>query len=144
MSTLSPAVPTRHQPRRAAMLCNLYVPNLRQYRTHLFRTWSSRRREMRERAASSRILAATPRRFGSQPKISKTTPCKVAGGRGQGRSGPILDTSGKSAALLHYRTIDAGLTSAFRTMNEPALAGGRWPGGRAYCVYRSKHLIERG
>src|SRR6266852_1244172 len=31
-------------------------------------------------AASSRILAATSRRFGSQPKISKTTPCKVAGG----------------------------------------------------------------
>jgi hypothetical protein len=29
-------------------------------------------------------------------------------------------------------------------MNEPALAGGRWPGGRAYYVYRSNHLIERG
>ena len=28
--------------------------------------------------------------------------------------------------------------------NEPALAGGRWPVGRAYCVYRSNHLIERG
>jgi len=38
-------------------------------------------------------------------KISKTTPCKVAGGRRQGRFGPILDTSGKSAALLHHRTI---------------------------------------
>ena len=56
-------------------------------------------------AASSRILAATPRRFGSQPKISKTTPCKVAGGRRQGRFGPTLDTSGKSTALLHHRTI---------------------------------------
>src|SRR6267378_2283018 len=38
-------------------------------------------------------------------KISKTTPCKVAGARRQGRFGPILDTSGKSAALLHHRTI---------------------------------------
>jgi hypothetical protein len=38
-------------------------------------------------AASSRILAAMPRRCGSQPKISKTTPCKVAGGRWQGRFG---------------------------------------------------------
>ncbi len=38
-------------------------------------------------AASSRILAATPRRHGPQPKISKTTPCKVAGGRRQGRFG---------------------------------------------------------
>ncbi len=56
-------------------------------------------------AASSRILAATPRRCSSQPKISKTTPCKVAGGRRQGRFGPILDTSGKSMALLHHRTI---------------------------------------
>ena len=46
-------------------------------------------------AASSRILAATPRRFGSQPKISKTTPCKVAGGRRHGRFGPTLDTSGQ-------------------------------------------------
>src|SRR3977135_503219 len=36
-------------------------------------------------------------------KISKTTPCKVAGGRRQRRFGPILDTSGKSAALLHHR-----------------------------------------
>ena len=56
-------------------------------------------------AASGRILAATPRRFGSQPKISKTTPCKVAGGRRPGRFGPTLDTSGKSPALLHHRTI---------------------------------------
>jgi hypothetical protein len=46
-----------------------------------------------------------PRGFGSQPKISKTTPCKVAGGRRQGRFGPILDTSGKSTALFHHRTI---------------------------------------
>jgi hypothetical protein len=28
--------------------------------------------------------------------------------------------------------------------NEPALAGRRWPGGRAHCVYRSNYLIERG
>jgi len=28
--------------------------------------------------------------------------------------------------------------------NEPAPAGRGWPGGRAYCVYRSNHLIERG
>src|SRR5712691_495466 len=56
-------------------------------------------------AASSRILAAAPRRGGPQPKISKTTPCKVAGGRRQGRFGPTLDTSGKSTALLHHRTI---------------------------------------
>jgi hypothetical protein len=28
-------------------------------------------------------------------------------------------------------------------MNEPALAGGRWPGGRAYCIQRSNYLIER-
>jgi hypothetical protein len=28
-----------------------------------------------------------------------------AGGRRQGRFGPIHDTSGKSAALLHHRTI---------------------------------------
>src|SRR6266702_7722369 len=45
------------------------------------------------------------RRGGSQPKISKTTPCKVAGGRRQGRFGPTLDTAGKSTALLHHRTI---------------------------------------
>jgi hypothetical protein len=47
-----------------------------------------------------------PRRVAlcSQPKISKTTPCKVAGGRRQGRFGPALDASGKSAALLHHRT----------------------------------------
>src|SRR6267154_636845 len=57
------------------------------------------------RAASSGILAATPCRCGSQPKISKTTPCKVAGGRRQGRFGPMLDTSGKSTALLHHHTI---------------------------------------
>jgi hypothetical protein len=38
-------------------------------------------------AASSRILATTPRRCRPQPKISKTTPCKVAGGRRQGRFG---------------------------------------------------------
>src|SRR5438105_14028491 len=46
-------------------------------------------------------LAATPRRCGSQPKISKTTPCKVAGGRRQGRFGPVLDTSrlGKNSAF---------------------------------------------
>src|SRR5260221_11778552 len=29
-------------------------------------------------------------------------------------------------------------------LNEPAPAGRGWPGGRAYCVYRSNHLIERG
>jgi hypothetical protein len=56
-------------------------------------------------AASSRILAAAPASRRLQPKISKTTPCKVAGGRRQGRLGPILDTSGKSTALLHHRTI---------------------------------------
>ena len=28
-------------------------------------------------------------------------------------------------------------------MNEPALAGGRWPGGRAHCIQRSNYLIER-
>ncbi len=56
-------------------------------------------------AASSGILAAVPRRCGSQPKISKTTPCKVAGARREGRFEPILDASGKSAALLHHRTI---------------------------------------
>jgi hypothetical protein len=39
------------------------------------------------------------------PKISKTTPCKVAGGRRNRRFEPILDTSGKSAALLHHRKI---------------------------------------
>ena len=48
-------------------------------------------------------------RCGFQPKISKTTPCKVAGGRRQGRFGAlwgvILDTSGKSTALVHHRTI---------------------------------------
>src|SRR6266576_4703750 len=76
---------------------------------------SLRARHSATAKASSRILAATPRRGGSQPKISKTTPCKVAGGRRQGRFGPTLDTSGKSTSLLHYRTIDAGLTSAFRT-----------------------------
>jgi hypothetical protein len=32
----------------------------------------------------------------------------------------------------------------FVPKNEPALAGGRWPGGRAHCVYRSNYLIERG
>jgi hypothetical protein len=32
------------------MLCHLYVPSLRQHRTHLFRTWGRRRREKRERA----------------------------------------------------------------------------------------------
>jgi hypothetical protein len=31
----------------------------------------------------------------------------------------------------------------FGSMNEPALAGGRWPGGWAHCVYRSSHLNER-
>jgi hypothetical protein len=51
-------------------------------------------------AAWGRILAATPRRFGCQPKISKTTPCKVANGR---QCGPALDTSGKSTARLHHR-----------------------------------------
>ena len=66
---------------------------------------SFRARHSATAKASSRILAATPRRRGSQPKISKTTPCKVAGGRRQGRFGPILDASGKSAALLHHRTI---------------------------------------
>ena len=66
---------------------------------------SLRARHSATAKASSRILAATPRRGGSQPKISKTTPCKVAGGRRQGRFGPTLDTSGKSAALLHHRTI---------------------------------------
>jgi hypothetical protein len=64
-------------------------------------------------AASGRILAATPRRFGSQPKISKTTPCKVAGGRRQGRFGPTLDTSGKSTALLDHRTIRQTPVAAF-------------------------------
>src|SRR5712675_3273967 len=66
---------------------------------------SLRARHSATAKASSRILAATPRRGGSQPKISKTTPCKVAGGRRQGRFGPTLDTSGKSTALLHHRTI---------------------------------------
>jgi len=41
-------------------------------------------------AASSRILAATPRRFGSQPKISKTTPCKVAAVAGKDALGQYL------------------------------------------------------
>jgi hypothetical protein len=50
----------------------------------------------------SRSHAASLR---SQPKISKTTPCKVAGGRRQRHFGPALDTSGKSMALLHHRTI---------------------------------------
>src|SRR6266566_8389247 len=53
------------------------------------------------RAEQTQIQA----RHGSQPKISKTTPCKVAGGRRQGRFGQILDTSGKSGALLHHHTI---------------------------------------
>jgi hypothetical protein len=38
-------------------------------------------------------------------KISKTTPCKVAGGRRNQRFGPKLDMSGKSAALLHHPNI---------------------------------------
>jgi hypothetical protein len=38
-----------------------------------------------------------------------------------------------------------GLTCHVRKVpkNEPALAGGRWPGGRAYCIQRSNYLIER-
>ena len=39
------------------------------------------------------------------PKISKTTPCKVSGGRCNRRFGPTLDTSGKSAAQFHHRKI---------------------------------------
>src|SRR6266699_6371999 len=73
-------------------------------------------------AASSRILAATPRRCSSQPKISKTTPCKVAGGRRQGRFGPTLDASGKSTALLHHRTIRQTPVAAIfaRKLTSPA------------------------
>jgi hypothetical protein len=60
-------------------------------------------------AASGRILAAMPRRFGSQPKISKTTPCKVAKWLPAQALSVIpkktFDTSGKSTALLHHRTI---------------------------------------
>jgi hypothetical protein len=50
-------------------------------------------------------LTVTPGRRGSRQKISKTTPCKVAGDRRNRRFEPILDTSGKSAALLHHRKI---------------------------------------
>jgi hypothetical protein len=50
-------------------------------------------------------LTVTPGRRGSRQKILKTTPCKVAGGRRNRRFEPILDTSGKSAALLHHRKI---------------------------------------
>jgi hypothetical protein len=37
-------------------------------------------RRPRRRVRLQAGFSATPRRFGSQPKISKTTPCKVAGG----------------------------------------------------------------
>jgi hypothetical protein len=87
--------------------CSIIVPR-RTNSAHLHRPWRAIYATARASlacAASSRILAAMPRRCGSQPKISKTTPCKVAGARRQGRFGPILDTSGKSAALLHHRTI---------------------------------------
>ena len=54
----------------------------------------------RQDVSQSRRVAVAP------AKISKTTPCKVAGGRQDGRFGPpILDSSGKSPAFLHHRTI---------------------------------------
>ena len=53
----------------------------------------------RQDVSQSRRVAVAP------AKISKTTPCKVAGGRRHRRFEPILDTSGKSEAPLHHRTI---------------------------------------
>ena len=86
-------------------------------------------------AASSRILAAAPGRCGSQPKISKTTRCKVAGGRRQGRFGPILDTSGKSTALLHHRTIRETPAGLVERLAKPRLEHGDLGFGRRH-VFR--------
>ena len=86
-------------------------------------------------AASSRILAAAPGRCGSQPKISKTTPCKVAGGRRQGRFGPILDTSGKSTAFLHHRTIRETPAGLVERLAKPRLEHGDLGFGRRH-VFR--------
>jgi hypothetical protein len=46
------------------------------------------------------------------------------------------------SALPHKADIDAR-DVRFVPENEPARAGGRWPGGRAHYVYRSNHLNER-
>src|ERR1700722_1084494 len=56
-------------------------------------------------APSGRVFRCHPGSPRLPPKISKTTPCKVAVGRRNRRLEPILDRSGKSAALLHHRKI---------------------------------------
>src|SRR5712691_3087503 len=67
-------------------------------------------------------------------KISKTTPCKVAGGRRQGRFGPILDTSGKSTALLHHRTIRETPAGLVERLAKPRLEHGDLGFGRRHVI----------
>jgi hypothetical protein len=59
----------------------------------------------RSRAPNGLIYVKAPLSLRLPPKISKTTPCKVAAGRRNRRFELILDPSGKSAALLHDRKI---------------------------------------
>src|SRR5712691_11825416 len=62
-----------------------------------------------ERGCCATWMLPAPRSRTLPTKISKTTPCKVAGGRWHGCFERIprkhFDTSGKSAALFHHRAI---------------------------------------
>jgi hypothetical protein len=88
------------QYRRPSQICRLervvgygIIAPRRRSSAHLHRPWraiSATAKVSLACAASIRILAAMPRRCGSQPKISKTTPCKVAGGRRQDALGQYL------------------------------------------------------
>ena len=51
--------------------------------------------------------------------------------------------TGKSALPSRTDIVSPACQVRKVPLNEPALTGGRWPGGRAHCVYRSKHLMLR-
>ena len=94
-------------------------------------------------APSGRAPTVTSGGRGSRPKISKTTPCKVAGGRRNRRVEPVLDTSrlGKNSLASRTRRRQFSLVARAELVAESFAQFGRRPAKKILLLRRANEFL---